>query len=138
MDIDYNGLKKMFQPDVRPLLPPLIFPACQQELIDLLPDNKQKTTLKKQMKKRLAFYESNRDSFWQHRGYFEQVKKADAEKGLPALFSFRFNQVSDLNNLRILFVLNDHRMVLITAFFEKRTSDYHHAIAVAQERIKKA
>jgi len=124
------------QPDLQPILPPLIHCSCQDEVNNICQDQKQKIVLKTQLKKRMAFYYDHLTGFDRNNPYFEFIDHIKDGNNRIACYSCRFNHVQNLGNLRILFVLDEKTPCFLYAFQEKRKSDYKHGLEVVKQRLK--
>lgn len=119
-------------PDIKPLTGPKIHPTCQAELESLFPERNRQVLIKAQTKKRLNALSQNPALLNTHREWFERLGVYDDFQ----FYSLRFNHVSGLGNLRILFVMNEHQPMFIHAFMEQRGTDYQNAIDLARKRLK--
>lgn len=64
------------------------------------------------------------------------VRLANFERlsGCDGIYAIRYP--NSKKNIRVLYIIEDENVVLITAFLEKKSSDYNRAIKRAKSRIK--
>ena len=95
----------MKKPDLAPLKEPYIHESCQNELDGMYKDQLTQTVLKRQTEKRLKFFYQHENDFFRYQDFFEPIAKiSDGEKVIQ-YYSWRYNNVRALGNLRILFVV---------------------------------
>lgn len=129
---DFRRYIDFRMPDIRPTVGPKVHPSCQEELEALFPTKSEQALLKHQTKKRLNYLVEDPRRLNFHREWYEHLGVIDR----VALYSLRYNNVSSLGNLRILFIMHENQPMFLYAFKEKKRSDYKHPIEVAISRLQ--
>lgn len=123
-------------PFIPPSFPPgiscpsnvLMHTQVQDELKDIIKKNPAaRVQLRSQLNARLEFLSNNLGQETRHK-WFEHLKDAAPYK------SIRFAHVKLLDNLRILYCISNQTAYLLIAFTEQNTSDYTHALSIAEHR----
>ena len=126
----------MKKPDLAPLKEPYIHESCQNELDGMYKDQLTQTVLKRQTEKRLKFFYQHENDFFRYQDFFEPIAKiSDGEKVIQ-YYSWRYNNVRALGNLRILFVVLNGRPFFLHAFKEQHgDASYNRAKEVLRKRL---
>lgn len=104
----------------------------EDELKILLEDSGLKTAFLKRYRQRLKFLSTHLDTFFHKSEWYESLKNVNN------MYSMKIKGLD--KNIRILFCLwkieNRQKIILLTTFEEKKSSDYSKYIVIAQQRIE--
>lgn len=126
----------MKKPDLAPLKEPYIHETCQDELNTMFKDQLTQKILKRQTEKRLKFFYEHENDFFRYLDFFEPIDKISDGKKEIQYYSWRYNNVKELGNLRILFVVQNGRPFFLHAFREQHGSaSYNKAREVLKKRL---